>query len=147
MSDCPECGMRDDDWFLCRKEDCATKTKPDDKDARIAALEAQLAERVKGLDPDMPAQQLRMHLGEMTAQELRTARAAIRLANSALSALEARYLSAPRIDVEALMQGIEDIMIDAEVDFPAGQDAGPRVQYDDEAIRLLILSALSGDAS
>lgn len=65
-------------------EQCSSYTE-----ARIAALEAQLAERVKLLDPDMPAQQLRMHLGEMTAQELRTARAAIRLANSALSALEA----------------------------------------------------------
>lgn len=33
------------------------------------------------LNPDMPAQQLRMHMGEMTAQEMRTARAAIRWAN------------------------------------------------------------------
>ena len=30
---------------------------------------------------DMPAQELRLHLGEMTAQEERTARAAIRWAN------------------------------------------------------------------
>lgn len=37
------------------------------------------------LDPDMPAQQMRLHMGEMTAQEMRTARAAIRWANSALS--------------------------------------------------------------
>ena len=35
------------------------------------------------LDPDMPAQELRLHMGEMTAQEERTARAAIRWANSA----------------------------------------------------------------
>lgn len=34
------------------------------------------------LDPDMPAQELRLHMGEMTAQEMRTARAAIRWANS-----------------------------------------------------------------
>lgn len=33
------------------------------------------------LDPDMPAQELRLHMGEMTAQEVRTARAAIRWAN------------------------------------------------------------------
>lgn len=25
MSDCPACGMRDDDWFLCRRSDCAVK--------------------------------------------------------------------------------------------------------------------------
>lgn len=34
------------------------------------------------LDPDMPADQIRLHMGEMTAQEVRTARAAIRWANS-----------------------------------------------------------------
>lgn len=39
------------------------------------------------LDPDMPADQLRLMAGEMTAQEIRTARAFIRLSNAA--ALEA----------------------------------------------------------
>ena len=34
------------------------------------------------LNPDMPAQELRLHLGELTAQEERTARAVIRWANS-----------------------------------------------------------------
>jgi len=34
------------------------------------------------LDPDMPAQELRLHMGEMTDQELLTARAAIGWANS-----------------------------------------------------------------
>jgi hypothetical protein len=36
----------------------------------------------KLLDPDMPTQELKLHMGEMTAQEVRTARAAIRWANS-----------------------------------------------------------------
>jgi len=36
----------------------------------------------KPLDPDMPEQALRLHMGEMTAQEVRTARAAIRWANT-----------------------------------------------------------------
>ena len=39
----------------------------------------------KLLDPDMPAQELRLHMGELTAQEERTARAAIRWANSSRS--------------------------------------------------------------
>lgn len=34
------------------------------------------------LDPDMPTQQLRLHMGELTASEVRVARAAIRWANS-----------------------------------------------------------------
>lgn len=34
------------------------------------------------LDPDMPAQEIRLHLGELTPRELRVARAAIRWANS-----------------------------------------------------------------
>lgn len=33
------------------------------------------------LDPNMPAQVMRLHMGEMTAQEMRTARAAIAWAN------------------------------------------------------------------
>ena len=37
------------------------------------------------LDPDMPAQALKLHMGEMSAAEQRTARAAIRWANSRLS--------------------------------------------------------------
>lgn len=41
-----------------------------------------IRERQPLLDPDMPDQQMRLHGGEMTAQEIRTARAFIRLANS-----------------------------------------------------------------
>lgn len=38
------------------------------------------------IDPDMPAEQLRLHMGELTASELRVARAAIRWANTAVQA-------------------------------------------------------------
>ena len=41
--------------------------------------------RPSPLDPDMPAQELRLCLGEMTAQEMRTARAAIRWANATMA--------------------------------------------------------------
>lgn len=34
------------------------------------------------LDPDMPTQELLLHMGELTANEIRVARAAIRWANS-----------------------------------------------------------------
>ena len=34
------------------------------------------------LNPDMPEEELLLHMGEMTTQEMRTARAAIRWANS-----------------------------------------------------------------
>lgn len=34
------------------------------------------------LDPDMPSQELKLHMGELTATEERTARAAIRWANT-----------------------------------------------------------------
>ncbi|MBB3997259.1 hypothetical protein [Aureimonas pseudogalii] len=52
----------------------------------VAALEAAQAIHAGLPDPDMPAKQLRLHMGEMTAQEMRTARAAIRWANSAAQA-------------------------------------------------------------
>lgn len=39
------------------------------------------------IDPLMPAQEMRLHMGEMTSQELRTARAAIAWANSEAAAL------------------------------------------------------------
>lgn len=38
------------------------------------------------LDPDMPAQEIRLHMGELTTQELYAARAAIRWANSIIMA-------------------------------------------------------------
>src|SRR6185312_3747489 len=47
-----------------------------------AALATDQPTDIRLLDPDMPAQKLRLHMGEMTAQEVRTARAAIRWANS-----------------------------------------------------------------
>ena len=37
------------------------------------------------LNPDMPTTELLLHMGEMTAQEVRTARAAIRWANTQLA--------------------------------------------------------------
>ena len=42
------------------------------------------AENVGGarLDPDMPTQELRLHMGKLTASEVRVARAAIRWANA-----------------------------------------------------------------
>ena len=36
------------------------------------------------LDPDMPTQELRLHMGELTGDEVLVARAAIRWANSAM---------------------------------------------------------------
>jgi len=50
------------------------------------ALDAALADRLNRgaglLDPKMPAAEVRLHMGEMSAQELRTARAAIGWANA-----------------------------------------------------------------
>lgn len=40
----------------------------------------------KHLDPDMPASELRLHMGELSAEEVRVARAAIRWANSRMVA-------------------------------------------------------------
>ena len=40
------------------------------------------------LNPDMPEAELKLHMGEMTAQEVRTARAAIRWANSEIKKQE-----------------------------------------------------------
>lgn len=36
----------------------------------------------KALDPDMPAEEMRLHMGELSANEVLVARAAIRWANS-----------------------------------------------------------------
>lgn len=27
MPECPQCQMRDDDWFLCRRDNCAVKAE------------------------------------------------------------------------------------------------------------------------
>jgi hypothetical protein len=44
--------------------------------------------------------------------------------------------------VDRIMEKIEDVMIDADVDYPAGREVGPRVSYDDDAIRNYISAAL-----
>jgi len=47
------------------------------------------------LDPDMPTQELRLHMGELTLDEVRVARAAIRWANSAIN--EGGYMVPPEV--------------------------------------------------
>ncbi|NOG70491.1 hypothetical protein [Roseicella sp. DB1501] len=82
-------------------------TTPEDLDAIEAALKiadrktvefdlakaslARLREQMLTvpLDPDMPAQELRLHMGELTADEMRVARDAIRWANTGRSAAKA----------------------------------------------------------
>lgn len=45
--------------------------------------------------------------------------------------------------VEKIMAYIEDIMVEAEVDYPAGYDAGARVSYDSDEIQEFITTTLS----
>lgn len=66
------------------------------------------------IDPDMPAQELRLHMGEMTAQEMRTARAAIRWANTRLrAALEAEASEGERRGLERAAEEAEREIEDA----------------------------------
>jgi len=59
---------------------CALST--DLADSRQEAAQKWNRRSIPSLSPDMPAQELRLHMGEMSAHEERTARAAIRWANS-----------------------------------------------------------------
>jgi hypothetical protein len=47
------------------------------------------------LDPDMPTQELRLHMGELTPDEVRVARAAIRWANTAMG-WRSIYITTPK---------------------------------------------------
>lgn len=54
MSECPDCGMRDDDWFLCRRDKCAIKAS-EAAAAYGKGLESQIArlqEQVETLKAD-----------------------------------------------------------------------------------------------
>jgi len=51
----------------------------------LDTIRAGLQPRGRPLDPDMPTQEIKLHMGEMTAQEERTARAAIRWANKRIN--------------------------------------------------------------
>jgi Zn finger protein HypA/HybF involved in hydrogenase expression len=52
------------------------------------------------LNPDMPSEQIKLHMGEMSAQDIRNVRAAIRWANkkaaARIRALEAEFPKTPR---------------------------------------------------
>lgn len=75
------------------KEDPALRTPGLIDDALKALCASGDADSL--LDPQMPAQQLRLHMGELTAAELRVARSAIAFANS-------RRKASGDVDVEAL---------------------------------------------
>jgi len=45
--------------------------------------------------------------------------------------------------VEALLSNITDVVAEAEVDFPAGREAGARVSFDEDAVRGFIRAALA----
>jgi predicted RNA-binding Zn-ribbon protein involved in translation (DUF1610 family) len=53
----------------------------------IAAWNTRHQEAIPQLDPDMPADEMRLHMGELSASEIRVARAAIRWANTAREAI------------------------------------------------------------
>lgn len=71
------------------------------------------------LDPDMPAQKLRLHMGELTEQEERTARAVIRWANAQrgeISDNEGKnnaYLVKKMVEACAGLEDLEDCMLAA----------------------------------
>jgi len=52
------------------------------------------------LDPEMPTQQLRLHMGELTSNELRVARAAIAWANTRSRPVDAALKSPPECEIE-----------------------------------------------
>lgn len=78
------------------------------------------------IDPDMPAQQLRMHMGEMTAQEMRTAKAAIRWANTTAQQSIEEKDRLLREAVEAL-EHIDTQMVDGPTDDWVMM---PKIEYD-----------------
>lgn len=54
MSECPECGMRDDDWFLCRREPCVAINRAVTVAAEASAdLYARLQEQVETLKAEL----------------------------------------------------------------------------------------------
>lgn len=78
---------------------------------RAEVAEARLAEIEKGgavvkaLDPDMPAEELRLHMGALSAPEVRISRAAIRWANSRLT--HPLPAPVPDEDVERMREALE----------------------------------------
>ena len=57
------------------------------------------------LDPEMPTQQLRLHMGELTSNELRVARAAIAWASTRSRPVDAALKSPPEIEGEYTLEG------------------------------------------
>lgn len=74
------------EYRYCECHDCGIRTA--DCDTELDAIEAwntraEMPQPVTdALDPDMPADQLRLHMGELTPNEVLVARAAIRWANT-----------------------------------------------------------------
>jgi len=64
-------------------------------------VENHVPDASKMVDPDMPTQQLRLHMGELTANEVRVARAAIRWANAAKETpLERELRLSPPVQID-----------------------------------------------
>ena len=80
------------------------------------------------LDPDMPAQALKLHMGEMSAAEQRTARAAIRWANSRRS---------PAPDVREALRKAEAALADIAEGEPDTDDTAEKIWCKDRAATAL----------
>jgi hypothetical protein len=83
----PDCVFYPESFTKLHEDLARAHTELQAQNARLqAALDAALAERLdRGeglLDPGMPAAEIRLHMGEMSAQELRNVRAAIGWANA-----------------------------------------------------------------
>lgn len=82
-------------------EDASGEPLQDDAAAALAWIAAPPAQEAR-LNPDMPVQELRLHMGELTSDEVLAARSAIRWANSQK---EARV----PLNVDALAQEIRRV--------------------------------------
>lgn len=83
----PDCVFYPESFTKIHDDLARAHTELQAQNARLqAALDAALAERLdRGaplLDPEMPAAEVRLHMGELSAQELRNVRAAIGWANA-----------------------------------------------------------------
>ena len=131
----PDCVFYPESFTKIHDELARAHAELQAQNARLqAALDAALAERLdRGeglLDPEMPAAEIRLHMGEMSAQELRTARAAIGWAN----AVARGAARAPRPQT-ALARITADAWVRAHMD---------RTGCDRETAELALAEALNG---
>lgn len=111
-------------------------------DPKLPELLRQSVERVKAMTPAELEEMHRLQRESWVRGEMAMDSDLMEIQKMSVASPAHAEPGAVKETIAKIMQYIEDTIVEASVDYPAGREAGPRIEYDSDAIERFIRSAL-----